>query len=293
VSAAHYTIAAGRKDTLSRMHTFISKPTSRLRMRRVSRQETGPSRSEILDMMARAPDPYASLNYQIDIEACRQTAKAIGSAQGRHILLTPVLIKLIAHAIDENPRFKQIILGGVLYEIEDIHIANLFYSPDPEIVTNLILKNPQQKTLADIQQELFAAIAQAKSKFATPLSPFVRFVTSLCTRYCLFRLLGQRLSFKTIYERDLISNIILSVHTYATPANFIMVKDVIATMNLTPRIHACGPFKKPVLDSGMLTSREIFDFHITTDHRIINGIDSYHFGQSLARIAANPEKYLR
>ena len=273
------------------MHTFIQKPASRLRMRRVSRQEIGPCRSEILDMMARAPDPYASLKYQIDIEACRQTAKAIGSAQGRHILLTPVLIKLIAHAIEENPRFKQVIFGGVLYEIEDIHIANLVYIPDPEIITYVIHKNPQQKTLADIQQELFAGIAQAKIQFATPPPPLVGFFTRLCTRYCLFRLIGQRLSFKTIYERDLISNIILSMHTYATPANFTMVKDVIATMNLTPRIHASGPFKKPVLDSGMLTSREMLDLHITTDHRIINGIDSYHFGMSLKQIAAHPEKY--
>jgi pyruvate/2-oxoglutarate dehydrogenase complex dihydrolipoamide acyltransferase (E2) component len=273
------------------MHTFIQKPASRLRMRRVSRQELGPSRSEILDMMHRAPDPYASLNYQIDIEACRQAAKAIGTAQGRHILLAPVLVKLIAHAIDENPRFKQAIFDGVLYEIEDIHIANLVYIPDPEIITYVIHKNPQEKTLSEIQQELLAGIAQAKARFAEQPHPLVRFFTSVCTRYCLFRLIGQRRSFKTIYERDLISNIILSMHTYATPANFIMVKDVVATMNFTPRIHASGPFTKPVLDGGMLASRELFDLHITTDHRIINGIDSYHFGQSLKRITEHPEKF--
>ncbi len=273
------------------MHTFFQKSAARLRMRRLSREEIGHSRSEILDMMFRAPDPYASLNYEIDIEACRQAAKAIGLAQGRHILLTPVLVKLIAHAIEENPRFKQAIFDGALYEIEDIHVANLVYIPDPEIITYVIHKNPQQKTLADIQQELFAGIAQAKVQFAAQPTALVRFFTRLCTRYCLFRFAGQRLSFKTIYERDLISNIILSVHTYATPANFTMVKDVIATMNFTPRIHASGPFKKPVLDGGMLTSREVFDLHITTDHRIINGIDSYHFGQSLKKIAEHPEKY--
>ncbi|MEI6127832.1 MAG: 2-oxo acid dehydrogenase subunit E2, partial [Pseudomonadota bacterium] len=251
------------------MHTFIKKPISRLRMRRVSRQEIGPFRSEIFDVLARSPDPYASLNYQIDIEACRQMAKAIGSAQGRHILLTPVLIKLIAHAIEENPRFKQIVLGGALYQIEDIHIANVVSIPDREIVTNIILKNPQQKTLADIQQELFESIAQAKIRFATPPPALVGFFTRLCMRYCLYRLIGQRLSFKIAYERDLTTNIILSVHTYATPANFTMVKDVMPTMNPMPRFHVSGPFKKPVLDSGMLMSREMLDLHITTDPRII------------------------
>jgi pyruvate/2-oxoglutarate dehydrogenase complex dihydrolipoamide acyltransferase (E2) component len=273
------------------MHTFIKKPVSRLRMRRLAGEEIGAFRSEIMDVLARAQDPFASVNYQIDIEPCRQRAKAIGSANKRHITLTPVLIKLIAHAVEENPRFNQIIFGNRLYQIEDIHIANLVYIPDLEVVTNVILKNPQQKSLNDVQQELFSAIAEAKTAFATPLHPLISLLTRLCYRYCLYRLIGQRRAFKTVYERDLISNLILSVHTYATPANFTMVKDVIPTMNLTPRIHASGPFKKPVLDNGILVGREILDLHVTTDHRIINGIDSYHFGMTLERITANPEKY--
>ncbi len=273
------------------MHTFIKKPVSRLRMRRLSRREIGPFRSEIMDVLARATDPYASLNYQIDIEPCRQRAKDIGAANKRHITLTPVLIKLIAHAIEENPRFNQIVFGSSLYQLEDIHVANLVYIPEREVVTNIILKNPQQKSLNDIQQELFSSIAKAKAEFSTPLNPLVDLVTRLCYRYCLYRLIGQRRTFQTVYERDLISNIILSIHTYATPANFTMVKDVIPTLNLTPRIHASGPFKKPVLDNGILVSKDIIDLHVTTDHRIINGIDSYHFGMSLEQIAASPEKY--
>jgi len=273
------------------MHNFFKKPVSRLRMRRLSRKDIGPFRSEIMDVLARAPDPYASLNYQIDIELCRQRAKAIGSANKRHITLTPVLIKLIAHAIEENPRFNQIVLGGRLYQLEDIHVANLAYLPDLEVVTNVILKNPQQKSLNDVQQELFSAIADAKAVFSTPPHPLVALVTRLGYRYCLYRIIGQRRAFKTVYERDLISNIIVSVHTYATPANFTMVKDVIAPLNLTPRFHASGPFKKPVLDNGVLVSREILDLHVSTDHRIISGMDSYHFGMSLEKIAANPEKY--
>lgn len=262
-------------------------------MRRLSRREIGPCRSEIFDITARSPDPYASVNYAIDIEPSRQAAKVIGSDQGRHILLTPVLVKLLAHAIEENPRFKQIVFGGSLYQIEDIHIANLVYIPDPEIITYVLLKNPQRHTLAEIQQELFAGIARAKAQAAAQPHRLVRLVTRLCTRYCLYRLAGLRRSFTTLYERDLISNIILSVHTYAMPANFTMVKDVIPTMNLTPRVHASGPFKKPVLEGGMLMSRDMMELHVTTDHRIINGIDSYHFGQALARLAASPERYLQ
>ena len=273
------------------MHTFFKKPTSVLRMKRLSRTEVGPSRSEILDLLARAPDPYASLNYQIDIEPCRQWAKDVGSANKRHITLTPVLIKLIAHTIAENPCFKQIVLGGSLYQVEDIHIATLVYIPELEIVTNITLKNPQQKSVNDVQQELFSAIAERKTDFSIPPNPLVDFVTSIVYRYEIYRLIGKRQAFKILYERDFISNIILSFHTYATPANFTMVKDVMPRLNCTPRIHASGPFKKPVLDNGILVSRDILELHITTDHRIISGIDSYHFGMSLEKIAASPQKY--
>jgi pyruvate/2-oxoglutarate dehydrogenase complex dihydrolipoamide acyltransferase (E2) component len=273
------------------MHTFINKPLSRLKMKRLTRREIGPFRSEIMDLLARAPDPYASLNYQIDIGPCRQWIKAVELANRRHILLTPVLIKLIAHAIEENPRFNQIVFGSRLYQLEDIHIANLVFIPEREIVTNVIMKNPHTKSLHDVQQELFAAIAQKKIDFSIPPHPLVALLTGLCYRYRLYRIIGQRRAFKTIYERDLISNINLSVHTYATPANFTMVKDVIPPLNLTPRIHASGPFQKPVLDNGMLVIRDILELHITTDHRIISGVDSYRFGMSLEQIAANPEKY--
>ena len=273
------------------MHTFINKPLSRLKMKRLTRREIGPARSEIMDLMARAPDPYASLNYQIDIGPCRQWVKTAGSATKRHILLTPILIKLIAHAIEENPCFNQIVFGSSIYQLEDIHIANLVYIPERDVATNIIMKNPHKKSLHDVQQELFAAIAQAKIDFSTPPHPLVDFLTRLCTRYCLYRIIGQRLAFKTIYERDLTSNIILVVHTYATPANFTMIKDIKTTPNNTPRIHASGPFKKPVLDNDMLVIKDMLDLHITTDHRIIHGSDSYNFGMSLEQIAANPEKY--
>ena len=103
------------------MHTFIKKPVSRLSMRRLSEKEIGPFRSEIMDVLARAKDPFASVNYQIDIEPCRQRAKAIGSANKRHITLTPVLIKLIAHiprsAVSDilNIGFKRVIrIGAVI-----------------------------------------------------------------------------------------------------------------------------------------------------------------------------------
>ena len=273
------------------MHTFIKKPLSRLRMRKLTRREIGSFRSEILDALLMAHDPYASLNYQIDIGPCRQWVKTAGSASKRHILLTPVLIKLIAHAIEENPRFNQIVFGSSIYQLEDIHIANLVYMPERDIATNVVMKNPHKKSLHDVQQELFAAIAQAKIDCSSPPNPVVDFFTRLCYRYCLYRVIGQRLAFKTIYERDLTANIILVGHNYATPANFTMVKDIKTTPNNTPRIHASGPFKKPVLDNDLLVIKDILDLHITTDHRIIHGSDSYNFGMSLERIAANSEKY--
>jgi hypothetical protein len=55
---------------------------------------------------------------------------------------------------------------------------------------------------------LFSAIADAKAEFSTPPRPLVDLVSRLICRYCLYRIIEERRAFKTVYERDLISNII-------------------------------------------------------------------------------------
>ena len=274
------------------MHSFFKKPVKQLKMRKLLRKEIGPFKGEMIDLLACSSDPYSGVIYEIEIDNCRQRAKDIGAELGKHITFTPVITKLIGHAIAENPAFNQLLLGGDLYQLEEIHVANLILVPGTEALTYVMIENPHLKTLADIQQALFSGIARAREAFAVPPRRLDALLAHLVYKYGLYRLIGEKRVFTAAYERGLLSNISLSVHTYATPANFVMVKDVITPIRFLPKIHACGPFRKPVLDDGMLVSKDMLQLHVTTDHRLINGMHSYQLGQSLARMAAHPEQYL-
>ncbi len=273
------------------MHTFLQKPVKRLKMRRLTRAQTGNFRYEMINLLACTPDPFSSVIYELDIVPCKQQAKTIGAAMGRHITFTPVVIKLLGHAIAAHPVFNQMIFNSNLYQFEDIAIANLTIIPGTDTVTNIIFENPHKKSLGEIQQELFSGIAEAKTRIASPPHPIVSFLSNLCYRFGLFRLIGERRAFALAYERGLISNICVSIHLYSSPANFIMVKDVIPPMNMSPRIHICGPLKKAVFEDDLLVARELIQIHVTTDHRIIDGVHAYEFGQTLEKISAHPEQY--
>lgn len=273
------------------MHTFFQKPVKHLKMHKLTRQETGEFRNEMISLLARTPDPYSSVMYQVDIEACKEHAKTAGSAANKHITLTPVILKLVAHAIAENPVFNQMIFGARLYQFEEINIGTLTLIPGTDAVTYIIVENAHKKSLAAIQQELFSGIAEAKIRMAAPPHALISFLTNLCYRYGLFRLVGEKRAFTAGFERGLLSNISLAIHTYTTTANFTMIKDVLPAINISPRFHVCGPVRKPVFENDLLISKEILELHVTTDHRIVDGVHSYRFGQTLEQITANPDRY--
>ena len=168
-----------------------------------------------------------------------------------------------------------------------------FSYPDGDAIAYVVLENPHLRTLAEIQQELFAGIEGLREASSVSPGRLEAFLTHLVSKYGLYKLLGQKRAFTLAYERGLGSNISLSVHTYATASNFIMVKDVISPLPYYPKIHVCGPVKKPVLDDGMLLSKDMLQIQVTTDHRVVNGVHAHEFGQSLARIAAHPEQFLQ
>jgi len=260
-------------------------------MRKLSSRQTSPFRREMVSLLACSPDPFSSALYQMDIDACRQRAKALSAGTGPRITLTPIIIKLLAHAIAENPVFNRMVFGGDIYELADITIGNLAMVPGTDGVTYIMFENPHLKTLDVVQQELFAGIKDAQARAALPPHPLTAWLTNLCYRYGLYRLIGRRRTFSLGYRHGHLSNISLSIHTYTAKTNFTMLKDIVPAINISLRIHVCGPVKKPVLESGMLVVREMLELNVTADHRIVDGSHFFAFGRSLEKITANPEQY--
>ncbi len=271
------------------MHSFMQKPYKRLKVQKRTGRDIGPFTREMISLLACTPDPFSSVVYTIDFENCRRHAKTAGT---RRIMPAPIINKMIAAAIAENPALNRIVWGGSVYAFEEIHIANIVLIPGSDAATYVILENPHTKSLQDIQQELFAGVAEKKEAFAAPRNAAVDFLSRLCYRLGLFRCVGERRAFKIAYERGLMSNISLSYHVYDTPARFVMAKDVINPMNVSPRFHVTGPVRQPFVRGDTVIVRDVVIMHVTADHRIVNGHDSHRFGQSLERIAAAPGQYL-
>ncbi len=262
-------------------------------MRRLSAAELGGFRGDLLHLIARSPDPFASLLYMIDLGPCKKMIANICADTGCKISLTAALNKLFAHAIAENPVLNQVVLGRHIYQIEGVHISNaVLLTNADERITYVIIDNPHQKPLQIIQDEFARARRELEKSHAersrnNAAAAIMRFFY----RFELYRLLGEKRAFKMGFERGMISNIVLSNQYYGRPATFFVLKPIITSMKVALRIHAHGTIP-PILNGSQTCEHDIVPFNISIDHRVLHGIHAHRFGESLERIAADPETYL-
>jgi len=274
------------------MHTFMRKPVKTLKMRKLSTQEIGSAKREMISLLAPSPDPFVSIMYPINLDVCTRFIQEVSAQKKMRITITSVLNRLIGLAIAENPVYNQLVFGSSIYQLEEIHLANIVLVPGTDALTYVILRNPHHKSLEKIQQEFFLMLVNKKKEYAKATTTAADTISRFIYRFGLYLLIGEKRAFRIAYERGLMSNISLSTHIYGTPARFTMVKDVINPMNITPRFHACGPSMQPVVKNGTVTAGEVLNLHVTADHRILGGVHAHRFGMALERIAASPEKYL-
>jgi len=275
------------------MYTFLNRPQKKLKMRRLTERQLGTAKVELLNLLAPSHDPFSAVEYIIDTGPLSDLVKEHTAKTGRRVTLTPALNKLLALAIFENPAYNQMVFSSRVYQLEEIHIANLVLIPGTDTPTTVILENPHQKSLDGIQQELFSNISDTTAKWAGQKSGTLteRF-TNFCYRTGAYRLIGQKRTFTIGYERGYITNHTLSNHVYDTTTNFFMRKDIITPLYIGNKFQISGPVREPSVQGDQVAVRDRIHLFTTTDHRIISGFTTHRFGQSLQRIAENPGKYL-
>jgi len=265
-----------------------------LQMRKLSRQEIGNSRLDSISLLATSCDPFTGVCYSLNMEPCLACAREASEQYGKKITFAHVLNKLLAVAINENPVFNQVLFGRSMYQIEGVHISNLFMLPVRELaLAVIVLDNAHRKTLADIQQESLINMVQKTREHAAPTNKFAMAAAMLLFRLRLNLLISQRLAFTVAFNKGFGSNIFLSYHDYGGPSPFNAVKCIAPVGKAVLRIHACPMGLQPFVDeSGAVVSRETLKLTVIADHRIINGIDSYRLGQTLRRLFTSPGTYL-
>jgi pyruvate/2-oxoglutarate dehydrogenase complex dihydrolipoamide acyltransferase (E2) component len=266
----------------------------KLRIRKLSRQEIGSCRLNTINMLATSCDPFTDNIYSFNMEPCLACAREASERYGRHITFAHVLTKLLAVAIDENPVFNQVVFGRSMYQIEGVYISNVFMLPVKELALAVIVTdNAHRKTLAEIQQESLMSMVQKTREHAAPKNEWMLAAVTLFFRLRLNLLVSERLAFTVAFNKGFGSNIFLSNHDYGGPALFYNVKCITTVGKAVLRIHASPMGPQPFVDEcGAVVSRETLKLNVIGDHRVINGVDYYRFGQSLKRLFASPATYL-
>ena len=271
-----------------------SSEKKKLRMRKLSQQEIGKSRLDNISLLASSCDPFTGVVYSFNMEPCLAYSREASERYGRNITFAHVLNKILAVAIDENPVFNQVLFGRSIYQIEGVHMSNVFMLPVKELAfTVIVLDDAHRKTLAEIQQESLINMVQKTREHVAPKNKLTMAVAMLFFRLRLNLLVSERLAFTVAFNKGFGSNVFLSNHDYGGPAPFYAVKCIAPVNKAVLRIHACPMGLQPFVDeSGAVVSRETLKLTVIADHRIINGVDSYRLGQTLRRLFASPEKYL-
>jgi len=261
-------------------------------MHKISGEALGPFRREMASMLAASPDPFLFVEYRIDVTKCLALLQRLSAEKDVHLTLTPLLNKLLATAVFQNPIFNQVVLGNAIYQLEDIIISNGYLVPGTEPgLCFVLIKNAHQLSLVDIREMLLQGREQKFAAFFAPRNRWQEALKRFIFRHNLLRFAGEKQVFKTALKAGLTSNIILQNHAYQTPASFRIIKPVITPMKVSLRIHAHRCEKQP-LNPANPPAREILPLNVAVDHRVMLGIHAHRFGESLEKITATPEKYL-
>ncbi len=261
-------------------------------MRKLTPEEIGKYRQFFMLIMTGSQDTCAGVTFNIDIKSCMEMADALSTKINQKIILSHVVNKLIALAIAENPVFNQVLLGGNIYQLEDIHVINNVLTPGKKQIPGCItLRNSNQKSLETIRQEFISEMFKLMKQETQPIKPWINFLVRIYFKAKLFKLIGEKKAFTSAYVNGMGSNILLSVHEYAGASRYSVIKTVNAARYQPLRFHVSRA--DAGLENGSTKEKKRnLQISFFGDHRVIFGVDTNKFIQSLTNIAADPEKYL-
>ena len=262
-------------------------------MRLIPESDLPLSRQNLVNMLAHSPDPYLSVIYKIELTLLKDLIDKLRKETGKRITLTHAINKIVALIIDENRAFNRVVLDSKIYELEDIHITNIFMLPgDEKALTVFTVENPHQKSLQQIQEEFETLKALKYKEYQEKSRDIISFISKVFAKTKLYKLIREKRAFKIAYERNITSNIGMTNLGFKGSTSFLLVKPAIFFMRAILRIHMHGSLNDIEFRGDKIVKREIMPITLTADHRIIDGYHLNQFGDALARIASHPEEYL-
>jgi len=264
-----------------------------LRMRRLSGDELGVSRQNQIFIFNVSPDPYVNLVVYLDAQPLRKLIASRREQTGKPITMVHAFNKLLGLCFTENPEFNCVVLGGKVYQLETITIANPFLLPgDERALTMLLIDEPQSKSLEQVHDDMALIKQQKLAEYAEHGHTRIGLAPKLYMRSGLYRITSEKRQFKTVYERSLTTNLVLSKANNASTQNFVATKSAMQRLRTFMRFFLHREVEQPQVVDGQVVARYVIPLTLVLDHRLIDGAHANALVSSLNRIMAKPEDYL-
>lgn len=261
-----------------------------LRWRRIPKKSLTLSRRNLITLFGPSPDPYINVRLDLPAEALSQRVAAARERSGKPITLTMAAMRLLAAAVAQHPRFNRLVLGGEVYELDDISFTLPFLIPGSTgELANLIVRNPHTKSLVELQDEFEAGRRADRTKDLEARRRTIGLVSFLI-RSGLYRVIGEKRAYRVMHERGIGTNLVLTNATARGVGRIVLTKSGVQILRVFTRFYLHAAQDVPVVEDGQVVVRRIIPLTIAFDHRLVDGVHLHAFTETLATLAASPSR---
>lgn len=257
-------------------------------MRKLSREEVGIARQNQVYMFSPSPDPYVTLVLHVDAQPLIDLITATRKKTGKPVTMVHVFNKLLGIAFKEHPEFNSVVLDRRIYELENVTISNPYLLPgDEHALTMLLMEDPQEKSLEQIADFFEQAKKSKREEYEKFGQNRIGLVPRLYIRSGLFRIISEKMQFRTIYERNLTTNLVLSKANNQETKNFFAAKGATQILRTFMRFFQHTVIQQPHFENGVYVPKPVVPITMMLDHRLVDGHHVNAFLRTINNIAAD------
>ncbi len=264
-----------------------------MRMRKLSPEQVGVARQNQVYMFSPSSDPYVALILYVDAAPLQQLIAARRETSGKPITMVHVFNKLLGKAFIKHPEFNSVVLDRKIYELETVTISNPYLLPGAQhALTMLLIDQPQDMSLEDISDKFDQLREKKLAEFEENGQTKIGFAPKFYIRSGLFRIISEKFQFRTIYERDLTTNLVLSKANGPQTSNFIATKSATQILRAFTRFFQHSPIEQAHVVDGQLAAKTVVPLTMILDHRLVDGYHVNAFVRTINEITADAQNQL-
>ena len=259
-----------------------------LRMRKLSKKEVGIARRNQIFVFSTSPDPYVSLILYVDAQPLLDLIAEKREQTGKPITMVHVFNKLLGLAIKAHPEFNSVVLDRRIFQLETVTISNPYLLPgDEHALTMLLMEQPQAKSLEEISDFFESEKQEKREEYAKFGQNQIGLVPELYVRSGLFRIMSEKRKFKSIYERSLVTNLVLSKANREPTKNFVATGGATQILRTFMRFFLHAVVEHPHFENGQYLPKPVVPLTMMLDHRLVDGYHVNALIRTINRIATD------